>query len=213
MTTPSFAVGPYSLIGDTISGAPQPRVDSQGTPIPGAFSAPSLADVRPLADPDEQAATAELFRAAPEVLAQRDDLARRLGDAINYIEHGIAHRAGVTDSDALLRLLDREVLAGFPLKAAYGNGVNHSEASFDIVAAKAAVEIARNDPKAGQLASYSELLDIVAALASRLDHAIESHIYSDPRDAIGSPEEQLVKQAFTLIKQPYEARRDNSPAP
>lgn len=210
MSPALFPPGPYTLVGETIIAAPQSH-PGEGNSIPGSFIGPSLADLRPLADPEQRGAVAELFRAAPEVLAQRDDLARRLAEAIIFIEHGVGERAGADDAAALRLLLDREVLRGLPLKAAYGSGANRSEASFDLKGAKAAVALAQQDPKAGRMASYAQLHEIVERLTSALDRSIEDHI--DPREVIGSAEEQLVKEAYGLLNRPYQQRQDDSPRP
>ena len=211
MTHAPYPPGPYTLIGDTISAGPQPQIDGQGRPIPGAITQPSLADLRPMPDPAQRAAVAELFRAAPEVLAQRDDLARRLGQAIDYIEHGIGHEAGVDSVQALRRLLDREIVKERPLLAGFGQGANRSEAQFDLHGAKVAVALARRDPQAGQMASYAQLQQLVEKLAGALDRVIDEYV--DSRDAVGSREEHLVKEAYGLLNQSYEPRPAAGPRP
>lgn len=200
-----YPSGPYALVGDTISAAAQPLLDAQGAPIPGTVTRPSLADLRPLPDPAQRAAVAELFRSAPEVQAQRDDLAQHLSDAINYIEHSLGARAGVDDAAALRHLLDREVLTKLPLNV----GTGRRAAGFDLQGAKAAVTLTQQAPSTSRMASYAQLQDITEKLATALDRLLEER---EPREVIGSPQEQLVKEAFHLLDKPYAARQAHNPA-
>lgn len=137
-----------------------------------------------------------------ELLAQRDDLAQRLGEAIQYVEHGLGDRAGVEDAAALRRLLDREVQAGLPLRAAFGTGAGRSEATFDIAGARAAIARVQQDPKAGRLATYSQLHALAAKLVQALDN--------NPDGTLDSPR-QLVKEAFDLLGTSCTSRRDATP--
>lgn len=210
MTPSSFPAGPFAVFGDTISAAPQHRLDAQGKPIPGTVVQPSLADLRPFDDPEQRAAVAELFRAAPEVLAQRDDLAHRLAEAITFIEHGVGERAGAEDLAALRRMLDRDVLKDLPLRVSYGSGAHRSEASFDLKGAKLAVALAQTSPHNGHMASYAQLVEVVERMAGLMDHMLDD---MNPREAIGSPQEQAVKDAYALLKLPYEPRQDDTPHP
>lgn len=209
----SLVRGPFRIVGETLCGPRQPRRDNDGYPIPGSYTDPSIADLREFADPAERAEIVDLLCSAPEVRAQRDDLARRLDDAIRFIEHGVGAREGAVDAAALRRLLDRDVLAGLPLKAAYGRDEHFSEASFDIVGARAAVALAQHDPRTGSMPAYTELLQMVERLAGELGRAVEDHIFEDPRDAVGSPVDTLVKQAYALIDRPQPEREDARPAP
>ncbi|MGX9960664.1 hypothetical protein ACW0US_18100 [Xanthomonas euvesicatoria] len=195
----SISKGPYEVIGLTIVGGRVPRVDSEGVPIPGKFTRPAIAEMNPSGmSGQELRANASLFCNAPDVLAQRDELAQHLRAAVNYIEHGEAHRRDIADVALLRRMLDREVNSGSALRLSTGLGISGSTATFDITAARAAlaaIPAARtNGP------TYRDLIELVSQLATSLEDTLEAQHKQEPREVIAAPQRALVRKAFDTIE-------------
>ncbi|MFD1043255.1 hypothetical protein [Pseudoxanthomonas kaohsiungensis] len=201
-TAPAGPVqGPYRIVGRTIVGAPQQRLDSEGQPIPGAFSEPSVCEiVCHSGDASRTAATLELLRASWEVATQRDELAQHLGNAINYIEHTEGNRRVMFDAHSLRSLLARELREGATLKMSYGMGRERTTADFDLQAARRALQNV-TDVGLGPAASYAQLQELVLRLAGALQATTDERLDQDPRDTRASSDNALVNEAYQALGQ------------
>ncbi|OCG89384.1 hypothetical protein LMG667_04695 [Xanthomonas euvesicatoria] len=192
-----FSPGPYERVGMTIVGARVQRTDTDGNPVPGKYTQPALVELLvPTNNAGDLEGNAELFRRAPETLAERNELAQHLRSAVDYIEHGEAKRRDMADLARLRDLLDREVRLNGPMRLSLGAGA--SEAKFDITAARTALaHVERNHGP--DLPSYAQLVEIAGRLAEQLDRNAEDQLARDPRSAAASSQAQLVRNAFEVL--------------
>lgn len=179
-TLPTKAIalaGPFSIVGRTIVGAPQPKLDEHGNPIAGKFIRKSLAEILPH---EGDAVTMELFRSSFELVGQRDDLAKHLRSAVNYIEHGIGDRNAIVSTFALRNMLDKDVREGLKYTQSFGLGDQRSTAEFDLGAARMALEQVAPAPLTN-VTSYAELRSLVEQMAQAMDKAnLSADASADP---------------------------------
>lgn len=194
MTNLPFSAGPFSRVGMTIVGARVPRLDDAGAPIPGQYTQPALAELLvPRSSAAELEGNFALFLAAPELLAERNELALHLRNAIDYIEHGEANRRHLTDLAQLRGMLDREMRTQGPMQLALASG--NGKASFDIAAARTALAHVGRDADS-QMPTYSQLVELAGRLAEQLS---ERHHPLAPRDSSATHEQELLQNAFEVL--------------
>ncbi|MGZ1522245.1 hypothetical protein [Xanthomonas citri] len=181
----------------TIVGARIQRSDGEGNPIPGKYTQPALVELLvPTNSAGDLEGNAELFRRAPETLAERNELAQHLRSAIDYIEHSEAQRRDMVDLVRLRDLLDREVRLHGPMRLSLGAGA--TETQFDITAARSALAHVERH-QGPDLPSYAQLVELAGRMAEHLDRNAEERLARDPRCAAASTQAQLVRSAFQVL--------------